>query len=171
VALRRPGGAEAARVRVTGAGADRRPGGAEHRLRRLDRELEDLLRGHRRVDAHRRVGERAQLHHVLVLQPGDLLHLAVAPVGDLERGERLAEEDARGVEQLGAARGVRLLAQRLARGDVVGLGEVQHAQPRRDRLAAQRVRRAQLALVTVEQPCPEGLLVAVPQRLRGRGGT
>ena len=38
----------------------------------------------------------AQLHHVLVLEPRDLLDLVVAAMRDLERGERLAEEDAGG---------------------------------------------------------------------------
>ena len=58
----------------------------------VDRELEDLLDGQRRVERHRDVGQRAQLLDVLVLDPGDLADLAVAAVDALEDRQALAQE-------------------------------------------------------------------------------
>jgi hypothetical protein len=160
-AVARERGAHAARQRLVQAAGDRRAARAEHPLSRLDGELQDLLRRERCVDPHRRVRERAQLHDVLVLEAGDLLHLAVAAMGELERRERLAEEHPGGLEQLSAAGGIGLVPEGLLRSPVMRFGEVEDAQPRAHGLASQRVRGTELALVPVGEPGMEGHLVAL----------
>ena len=107
---------------------------------------------------------------MLVLEPRDLLHRVIAAGGDLEGRERLAEEHARRLDQLGAARRVVLLAQGVLRGGVMRLGEVEHAQLGAHGLASERVRRPQLVLVAMRQPRVERLVVAGAQLERGRAG-
>ena len=114
-----PAGAAAlsrARERVAGGARDRRLARAEHVAGGVDRLLQRVLRAGRGVDPHGRVGQRAQLRDVLVLDARHLLHLVVAAVGDLEGGERLAQERRRGLEHDAAGGGV---------------VEVAHAPPRR----------------------------------------
>ena len=112
-----------AKIATVGAGA------ADQRARGVGGELEDLLDGQRRVQRHRGVGQRAQLLDVLVLDPRDLAHLAVAAVDALEDRQALAQEVGRRLERrLGRPAAVR---QRRAQRGVVGLGEVEHAQLRR----------------------------------------
>ena len=110
----------------------------------------------RRVDPHGRVGQRAQLHHVLVLDPRHLLHLVVAAVGDLERRQGLAQEHRRRPPAL-RPRARRRGSSRSASRDrlVVRLGELHHAELGGDGLAPERVGRAELALVAVRQPFAE----------------
>ena len=72
--------------------ADQRAGG-------VGGELEDLLDGQRGVERHRGVGQRAQLLDVLVLDPRDLLHLAVAAVDALEDRQALAQEVGAGLQR------------------------------------------------------------------------
>ena len=97
---------------------------------------------------------------MLVLDPRDLLHLAVAAVDALEDRQALAQEVGAGLQRvLGRTAAV---GERLPDGGVVRLGEVEHAQVRGDRLAADVVGRAQLALAAVGEIGREGV------RVRGR---
>ena len=138
---------------VARVAADQRAGG-------VGGELEDLLDGQRGVERDRGVGQRAQLLDVLVLDPRDLLHLAVAAVDALEDRQALAQEVGAGLQRV--FRRTAAVGERPADGGVVRLGQVEHAQLRGDRLAADVVGRAQLALAPVDQIGREGV------RIRGR---
>ena len=131
--------------RLGGEDRDRRAPRPEHRARGVGGELEDLLRGQRGVDRDGGVGERAQLLDVLVLDARDLLHLVVAAGGDLEGGEALADELRGGLDDLALALG-RRGRERGRQRPVMGVGEVEHAVLAADRLAAERVGRAEPAL-------------------------
>ena len=69
-----------------------RPVAAEQRAGGVGGQLEDLLDGQRRVERDRDVGQRPQLLDVLVLDAGDLAHLAVAAMHALEHRQALAQE-------------------------------------------------------------------------------
>ena len=131
-------------------------------------QLEDLLDRHRGVDGHRGLGQRAQLLHVLVLEPGDLLDLLVAAVDALERRQALAQEVGGGLHG-GLRRLGRAAGQRPAQRRVMGLGEVEHREVRRHRLAPEVVGGAQAELAAVVQIRGERRGISGRQRGRAVG--
>jgi hypothetical protein len=159
------GGGQRAQARVGRRDAHGGAGGADDRARGVGGQLQDLLDGERRVDRHRGLRERAQLLDVGVLEPRDLLHLAVAAMDALERRQALAQEVRRRLQRL---LGQRRPGQRGADGAVVDLGEVEHAQVLRHRLAAEVVRRAERLLAAIGQIGRERL--GVPRRKGGWSG-
>ena len=161
---RRRGRGQRPQPRVGREHRDGGAGAADQRAGGVRGELEDLLDGQRRVQRHRGVCERAQLLDVLVLDPGDLAHLAVAAMHALEDRQALAQElGGRQERRVGRPAALR---QREPHGGVMGLGEVEHAQLRRHRLAAEVVGDAQLALAAIRQIRREGIRVPGRQ-LRG----
>jgi hypothetical protein len=151
------GGGERAQPRVARHHRHGPPDGRGDRPRGVGRALEDLLDGQGGVDRHRGVGQRAQLLHVRVLDPRDLLHLDVAAMHGLEHRQALAQEVGRRVQ-------ARVVAQRGAQRRVVGLGEVEHAQLRGHGLAAEVVSGAERLLAPVGEVGGKGLAVARGER-------
>ena len=117
------GGRERAHARVGGHHGDARAVGGEDPARGVGGQLQDLVDAHRGVDRDRGVGQRAELHHVLVLEPGDLLDLGVAAVDALEGRQALAQEVLGRLQGGVRRRGAPALEHAAQRG-VVGLGEV-----------------------------------------------
>ena len=127
----------AARIAIDArSAAERRAGG-------VGGQLEDLLDAQRGVDRHRRVGQRAQLLDVLVLDARDLLHLVVAAGGDLERRQAFAQEFRGSAHDLAlVGRPAPRPARRSARGDARRRSRARCTARRPPRARARRRRRA-----------------------------